>query len=208
MTKMSRVNEGRRDMSKGKVPCASCHEMKERDQFQKCKKKKFGLQTYCKTCQLKKVKNINSTLDRIYIGQTKVNAKMHYTKEEFVEWAMANGYPEHYKEYADSNFSKETIPSIGRIDVREDYTLDNLQLIKWNLKLLKKSLDSWLTSPSRGVKKAGSRQSPRYYAQQTIDGKRVVKYFKEYINAITWKRNEIDKIKDTLRANNVAFPKD
>mgnify|MGYP000932838345 CR=1 FL=1 len=79
---------------------------------------------------------------------------------------------------------------------------------KQSLKLLKKSLDSWLTSPARGVKKAGSRTSPRYYAQQTLDGVRVVKHFKEYIDAITWKRNEIDKIKDTLRSNNVAFPED
>ena len=203
---MSRVNEGRRDMSKGKVPCASCHEMKERDQFQKCKKKKFGLQTYCKTCQLKKVKNPNSTLDRIYIGQMNSKDVMHYTKQEMKDWAIANGFNELYNTYVNNDYDKSIIPSIDRIDVRKDFTLDNIQLITWDLKLLKKSVDSFLTSDTRGVRKVGSRRTPSYCVQQTIDGIRVVKHYKTYLDAMSWKRARILDVTDVLDENNIKYP--
>ena len=189
------------------IECASCRKELPIGDFQKCKRKTNGIQTYCKSCQLEKVKNPRSVIDRIWSGQTKLKeVVIEYTKEELIVWLMEQGYTELYNKYKEKDYNKDIIPCVDRIDPRKTFNFENIQLTTFKLKVLKKSLDAFLLSDKQGVKKSGSLKSPRYITTQTIENVRIIKYFPTYFEAVTWKKDQINNVKKVLTEFNVQYP--
>ena len=54
-----------------------------------------------------------------------------YTKEELVLWLAKENFIQLYIEWQQSQYSKDTRPSVDRLDDTQGYTLTNIQLITW-----------------------------------------------------------------------------
>jgi hypothetical protein len=57
------------------------------------------------------------------------NRKLHFSMEEWLEFAKNNNYKELYGNYVASNRDMRLAPSIDRVDNSGEYTLDNIQII-------------------------------------------------------------------------------
>lgn len=82
-------------------------------------------------------KTFIGVIKRMYDSQ-KSNSKTRgrempsYSKDEFIEWVLNQpNYKTIYKNWVESNYSKELIPSVDRPDSSKPYTLDNIKLMTW-----------------------------------------------------------------------------
>ena len=91
-----------------------------------------------------------------------------YTKAELTEWLFSQElFHKLFQEWKISNFKKELIPSVDRIDNSKGYSFGNIQLMTWNENNYKAHAD----------RKSGQLiTTHKTVLQFTKDGKFVAKY--------------------------------
>lgn len=122
--------------------CSKCLTLKPIDAFYKDRRKKYGIRSACRKCTIasnaQAIRNdINIFLSnrynkQVYNSKIRNHPKPSYSKEEFIVWA--NNQPNIHDLFAawkSSNYSKNLIPSIDRINSLLPYTLSNIQLVTW-----------------------------------------------------------------------------
>ena len=96
----------------------------------------------CKSCinkaQLEFSRTLQGKIKNIYYTQRK-NSKSRgmlipdYTKKEFKDWCMDNGFYALWCQWHNSGYLKEFSPSPDRKDDYKPYSLSNLRLVTWKI---------------------------------------------------------------------------
>ena len=192
--------------------CPSCKKHKLHSEYQVCKSKKDGLQTYCTSCQNSKNKSEQSIITRLYRSEIK-NAKISsykkvtYTKEQLTTWLYENGYKRMYEMYKNYNYDTDIIPSVDRIDSSKGYSLDNIQLIQWKFNRLKMTVDAYDKNKDSGIKKLG-KYKISYQVTHQQDGQILTKSFKVKADADAWKLKCITSLRTLLKLNRIKIKED
>ena len=128
-------------MIQEKKVCIKCKQEKTFEYFSKSKNKKDGLNSICKVCDIKRVKEYVKTIpgliSEIYACQRKHSKKRNhnmpnYTKQEFGEWLLSQiNFDILYNQWVKSGYKNELKPSVDRLDDYKGYSFDNIQLITW-----------------------------------------------------------------------------
>ena len=105
------------------------------------------LKEYTRRYNLERSRTRKGLMERLYYAQTR-NSKarghklQEYTKEEFVEWCIADSiFEELYLKWVDSGYDKYLRPSVDRKDDYLPYTFSNIQLMTWRDNDRKGALD-------------------------------------------------------------------
>jgi len=113
--------------------CSKCKQLKPSSQFSLTAK-------YCKICttviEKDKIKTIDGLSYRMYKSQrqnskNRGHEQPNYTLKEFRNWLYINKIEFLFKNWVNSNYSKNMIPSCDRLDDYKSYTLDNIRLVTW-----------------------------------------------------------------------------
>lgn len=120
--------------------CKDCLKQLPLEAFSKDKYAKDNHTGDCKVCRniriAKYFKTEAGLISKIYASQ-KSNARQRgrpiptYTKQELTEWLYKNGFKEAFKRWENSNYSRDLIPSVDRLDDKKSYTLCNIRLVTW-----------------------------------------------------------------------------
>ncbi len=117
--------------------CYSCKTEKSTIEFHTNKAKKDGLNHACKTCVIDNARSKTQLPYRIYNNQvlhskSRGHPPPSYTYEEFKQWVLSNPlYDSMYQAYQDSDYDKNLVPSVDRLDASKHYTFDNIELVTW-----------------------------------------------------------------------------
>jgi len=121
--------------------CKSCNQIKNTSDFSKYKNAKDGFQSFCKQCNLQKIKAYWHTkkglVSKIYNSQRGSSKKRKhplptYTKEELKEWLYSQKkFHVLYDNWKRLDFQRAYTPSVDRIDDGLGYTMRNIQLMTW-----------------------------------------------------------------------------
>lgn len=117
--------------------CFSCKVKKSTMEFHTNKSKKDGLNHECKECTLDRLRSFKALPTRMYSNQiihskSRGHPRPQYTSSQFKEWVLSNPkYKELYDKYKESDFDKNLVPSVDRLDPKLPYTFDNIELISF-----------------------------------------------------------------------------
>lgn len=115
--------------------CFTCCKEKSTIEFHTNKNKKDGLNHECKECTIEKQRSFKSLPTRMYSNQvTHSKSRGHprpkYTAAQLKDWVLNHKmYKSMYEAYKESNYDKNLVPSIDRIDPALPYTFDNIELV-------------------------------------------------------------------------------
>lgn len=143
----------------GDRKCPSCKEIKNVEHFASDSSSRTGLQTYCKSCQSKKIAQWTSTFDG-YMTKTykdlqnnakRRNISVNISKQNIIDLykkqngkcALTGETLTHICEPSDRRVNKKHIHniSVDRINSRNPYTVDNIQLVCNRINAIKWDLD-------------------------------------------------------------------
>jgi hypothetical protein len=124
--------------------CNICGLEKDETEFYKDNRKESrkGVKASCKYCTRKlksdRRKTYEGLIQDCWQSIRKCSKKRNhpmpdFTRAEFKEWIINNGYSVLYEEYKESGFNPELKPSIDRISDYEPYTFDNMNLTTWGI---------------------------------------------------------------------------
>lgn len=119
--------------------CTKCNCEKELIEFGKNKNNKDGLSFYCKKCKNLVMQNSQRSKDglvtKIYSMQ-KFNSKKrghkppYYSKDGLKNWIFNhNNFETLYQNWVKSNYDKNLVPSVDRLDDYKGYSFDNIRLV-------------------------------------------------------------------------------
>lgn len=128
--------------------CFKCDTEKSLDEFYKHKGMADGRLNKCKDCTRADVKTNSDRVGNSYditrkgvmrvMYQSQKNSqkvrwhgKVPYTKSEFVDWCISNGFDCIYDDWVKSGHEKGLKPSVDRLDDFKGYSLDNIRLVTW-----------------------------------------------------------------------------
>lgn len=121
--------------------CSKCKVFKKWEEYSIDKTKTTGRRPSCRKCGAKLWKNRKVTpyavISHIYSNQVwrSKNRKNfpppNYSREDFYNWYMANGFMKLYNNWINKGMDKDYTPSGDRINSKKPYTLNNLQLLTW-----------------------------------------------------------------------------
>ncbi len=160
--------------------CPKCSTHRKVKHFNKNKKARNGLQSWCRDCTIAQRRSISGKIKTIY-QQQKTNSKIrndvlpNYTQKQLITWCLSQPlYHKLHKAWIVSGYNKWAAPSCDRIDDYKPYTLDNLQLMTWKENSNKSYAD---TKEGRLNKRSTS------VLQCTSDGVRLIKEHHSIRNA-------------------------
>ena len=121
--------------------CTHCGIVKPHSQYYKRPSRPIGIRPLCKICADKKhlnyVRSVKGLVSKTYSRQ-KMSSKKRghslpdYTKEELMDWCLnQNEFMLLYDNWKNSEYKKELIPSVNRINNEISYTLSNLEIMSW-----------------------------------------------------------------------------
>lgn len=122
--------------------CKTCLISKELYMFSKAKSCIDGYNYNCKKCIALRNSNYYKTekglISKIYSGlKLKSKGRNHpnpsFNKEELKEWLYQNNFTLLYKNWVNSNYVTNLIPSVDRLNSTLPYTLDNIRLVTWKV---------------------------------------------------------------------------
>lgn len=128
--------------------CNKCSVEKTLTSFHRAKNGLYGREAQCIPCRNKRKQTKVGLIGYIFNNQkyhskTRGHVAPYYTKEELIEWCMAQeNFERMYSNWVSNNFSKDTKPTCDRLDDYLPYTLDNLQLLTWKENKDKYALDA------------------------------------------------------------------
>ena len=121
------------------MKCTKCGKDKPASAFRR--NKNFVRNNYrsywCKECDLKGKRTPEGRLVIMYnstrtASRTRRADAPDYTFEAFSKWCRSNGYMKHYNKWVKSDYSKDMVPSVDRIDPKKPYTFSNIQILPWS----------------------------------------------------------------------------
>lgn len=121
--------------------CTKCNIDKPLGEFNKRTASRDGLRFSCKKC----VNNMSNTYYKTVLGlitRMYSNQKLHskyrnhpmpeYSKKEFKEWVINNiSFNVLYKNWVESDYDVELVPSVDRLDDNIHYKFNNIQIVTW-----------------------------------------------------------------------------
>ncbi len=115
--------------------CNCCNKAKKT--FHKDSSKKDGLRTICKDCDKERLQTVHGCIVEMF-KRMKRNSKArkhdlpHFNKLEFKNWLLfKTDFYTLYKDWKNSDFHKDKVPSVDRIDDYKPYSFDNIRLVTW-----------------------------------------------------------------------------
>ena len=120
--------------------CNRCNTEKGLDYFSVSQRNKDGYSCICKSCVAERNKEYWRTpkgrISQIFATQvTNSKQRKHpspkYTRKTLTDWAYQNGLCVLHRQWKDSGYLKEYVPSVDRIDPTKEYSLDNIRLVTW-----------------------------------------------------------------------------
>ena len=131
--------------------CTRCGLEKDLTEFNKNKKHKDWYSYSCKDCIKEYFRTKHWLITKIYSTQmAKSRKRWHkapmYTHLELEQWILKqSNFEELYKNWEESNYKKDLVPSCDRKDNYKSYTFDNIQLMTWeeNRNNLYEHMRSW-----------------------------------------------------------------
>ncbi len=122
--------------------CTQCGSKKLLSDFNRHSSRKSGYDDQCRSCVKIYKDSYNRSreghLAKIYSSQKKSSKRRghcapSYSLKELKKWALGQFlYEKIFKEWIVSGYSRWEAPSVDRIDDYKPYTLNNIQLMKWN----------------------------------------------------------------------------
>lgn len=123
--------------------CSKCKKEKSLDEFANQKSKRDGKYPFCRKCERerelsyrrsKKGLTANMYSNQISNSKSRGMKKPNYSLEEFRDWCFSQDtFHELYDDWVSSGYDRRACPSGDRIDNSKSYTLDNLQLVSFNV---------------------------------------------------------------------------
>lgn len=122
--------------------CSDCNVNKSLNDYSVSSRYSDNRHTRCRVCDGIRSSNYHKTevgvISRIYAKQkqrqrTRNHGTLPYTQSELSKWLYANGFKELYDAWVKSNYSKETKPSVDRLDSLRGYSFDNIELVTWDI---------------------------------------------------------------------------
>lgn len=142
--------------------CKLCNTKREYEMFTPHKAYSDGFYPYCKECTTKRTKDYyrtkNGISTRIYMSQKSACKKRGmslplYTRQEFKDWLFSqDNFDSLYKDWVNSDFSKDLKPSIDRLDDYKTYSFDNIQLVTWHENNMKGRRDIMIGKNKKYIK--------------------------------------------------------
>lgn len=161
-----------------KRKCSKCNEWKLLSEFHKNKGKKYGLSYECKKCKndykKKRRKTEEGLLSNMYDAQkrrSRIKGYHHpyYTKKEFIIWCKSQKlWYNLFKNWKESGYNKDFVPSIDRINNYKGYSFDNIRLTTWKENNEKGRKD---------IKEGRNNKRCRAVLQYTLDGNFIKEYY-------------------------------
>lgn len=119
--------------------CTDCKKVKPYTEFNAVSRYKDGYDIRC--CSCRRIKYLVGTPDlllkQIYRSQSGSSIQRghpppSYSINDLITWVNAQTvFPNLWEAFVASNYSKNMLPSIDRLDDSKPYTLDNIQIITW-----------------------------------------------------------------------------
>lgn len=142
---------------------------------------KFNLDGYsgsCKSCDKQKVidryRTKKGLITHIYSNQKRASIKRKhplpsYSKKELCSWVFSqSNFDIVYRDWVDSGYKKDLIPSVDRLDDYKPYSLKNIRLTTWNVNRRKD-----FSNTKNGVNR--KRLTPVF--RYNLDGERIKFYY-------------------------------
>jgi len=121
--------------------CPKCNCLKPLHKFSRNSRRKDGVQIYCKKCLKTIIEDYKHTkyglMSLIYSSQCGSSKRRcaelpKYTRSDLFNWAIKQDkFSILFDNWENSNYKKDLIPSVDRIDDYKSYTIDNIQLMTW-----------------------------------------------------------------------------
>jgi len=129
-----------------KKTCTKCQKTLYLKHFQNRLKSKDGKSNKCKTCLLKYRRKKNSLISQIYGHQREKSKRRdhalpNYTLKELKLWLNNTNFDTLYTNWVQSNFNKELVPSLDRLNDYTPYTLGNIRVTTWKTNNTKGYID-------------------------------------------------------------------
>lgn len=151
--------------------CIECEQHKDISLYCLHKVNKDGLSSYCRPCHIKKLSDYRKTTtglaSKIYSSQKQSSkrrghATPNYSMYELLSWMESQqNFNELFSNWKESDYSKNLVPSVDRINDYKPYTFDNIQLTTWEKNKFRGESD----------KKAGiNNKTNKGVIQYSIDG--------------------------------------
>lgn len=119
--------------------CTKCKKLT--NDFSPDRRRKDSLQSQCRKCKREAnsryLKTKEGLLSRIYSQQKKTSKKRghnlpSYSRKELTNWVFSQKiFDSIYKNWKDSGYCVDLVPSLDRINSYKSYTLDNIQIVTW-----------------------------------------------------------------------------
>ena len=131
--------------------CSCCNIIKDLSYFSKSSKSKDGYECRCKQCDKNRYDNYSKSkkglINKIFRSQKQHSRDRGmdipiYTLNELYDWVVSqDNFDGLYNAWIDSNYEKDLVPSINRIDDYKSYSLDNIEIITFKENRLKANED-------------------------------------------------------------------
>lgn len=154
-----------------KKVCSKCLESKSVESFYYVKGNLDSRSYACKVCsrriKLEKRRTKEGLIKGMYDGQMYSSkcrgyAKPDYSKKELICWVLSKSvFHSMYDDWVSSNYTKDFIPSLDRIDDYKSYSFENIQLMTWKANREKAYLD---------MKNGVNNKRSKAVSQYTVDG--------------------------------------
>jgi len=116
--------------------CTKCKKLLNNVQFQNSSTTKDRKSNHCKDCLLQYRRKKNTLINQIYGHQREKSKRRNhklpdYTLEELKLWLKLTNFDNLYTEWVNSNFNKDLVPSLDRLNDYKPYTLGNIHVTTW-----------------------------------------------------------------------------
>lgn len=144
--------------------CTQCELKKDICDFRSCQKGKgckLNLRSWCRPCEnLKKIeyrRSENGTISKILNTQAWNSKKRgheppRYSKNQITKWLYINGFYAVWCQWNWSNFARDYVPSIDRINDHDGYNFGNIRLVTWNINNTKNHQQSYKGLSKKNIK--------------------------------------------------------
>lgn len=144
--------------------CNQCRLEKKLSDFRSCQKGKgckLNLRSSCRPCEtIKKVeyrRSQNGTISKILQTQRSTSKKRgnqppEYTRKEITKWIYENGFYAVWCQWNWSNFARDYVPSIDRLNDYEGYKFGNIRLVTWIVNNTKNHRQSYEGLSKKNIK--------------------------------------------------------